>query len=48
MFQNKPDDPTAVALPEAAQLLRKKTLRLQGPREANVYHPLHHFTQTAG
>ena len=38
---------TAV-LPEAALLLGKKTLRLEGPHEASVDHPLHRFTQTAG
>ena len=36
-----------VVLPEAALLLGKKTLRLEGPHEANVDHPLHRFTQTA-
>ena len=37
-----------VVLPEAALLLGKKTLRLEGPLEAGVDHPLHRFTQTAG
>ena len=37
-----------VVLPEAALLLGKKTLRLKGPPEASVDHPLHRFTQTAG
>ena len=37
-----------VVLPEAALLLGKKTLRLKGPHEAGVDHPLHRFTQTAG
>ena len=37
-----------VVLPEAALLLGKMTLRLEGPHEASVDHPLHRFTQTAG
>ena len=37
-----------VVLPEATLLLRKKTLQLEGPHEASIDHPLHHFTQTAG
>ena len=37
-----------VFLPEAALLLGKKTLRLEGPHEASVDNPLHRFTQTAG
>ena len=37
-----------VVLPEAALLLGKKTLQLEGPHEASVNHPLHHLTQTAG
>ena len=37
-----------VVLPEAALLLGRKTLRLEGPHEATVDHPLHRFTQTAG
>ena len=35
-----------MVLPEAALLLGKKTLRLEGPHEASVDHPLHRFTQT--
>ena len=38
MFQNEQDDPTYVVLPEAALLLRKKTLQLSGPHEASVDH----------
>ena len=37
-----------VVLPEAALLLGKKTLRLEGLHQASVDHPLHRFTQTAG
>ena len=37
-----------MVLPEAALLLRKKTLRLEGPHEASINHPLHRLTQTAG
>ena len=32
-----------MVLPEAALLLGKKTLRLEGPHEASVDHPLHRF-----
>ena len=32
-----------MVLPEAALLLGKKTLRLQGPHEASFNHPLHPF-----
>ena len=37
-----------MVLPEAALLLGKQTLRLKGPHEVSIDHPLHRFTQTAG
>ena len=37
-----------VVLPEAALLLGKKSMRLEGPHEVSVDHFLHRFTQTVG
>ena len=48
MFQNEREIQRTAVLPEAALLLGKKTLRLEGPREASVDHPLDRFTQTVG